>query len=338
MRTSCLDMTARNALIPAYCDPLLEPPAAPLPRAPSSTTASTSPTPPRRCSRRSPASASRSASSRTSSGVEVFVRQGKRLASLTPAGEIVVATARRALREIANLKRVADEFRSEDDRRALDRDHAHAGALRAAEGAAGVRRRATRRCGSCCTRATRCRSPSRRRAATPTRHRDRGARRLSRARRRCPATTGTACVLVPDGASAGEGQGKLTLEALARYPIVTYDFAFTGRSQINAAFAARRARAQRRADRARRRRHQDLRRARHGRRHRRADGLRPVARRRVRLPRRDPPVRASRRRGSRCAATCSCAATSTRSSRCSRRTTRAAVDAALAGKAAPAIV
>ena len=32
--------------------------------------------------------------------------------------------------------------------------------------------------------------------------------------------------------------GTLTLAALARYPIVTYDFTFTGRSQINAAFDA----------------------------------------------------------------------------------------------------
>ena len=47
-------------------------------------------------------------------GLRVFVRQGKRLSALTPAGEIVVATARRALREIANMKRVADEYRSED--------------------------------------------------------------------------------------------------------------------------------------------------------------------------------------------------------------------------------
>ena len=31
-------------------------------------------------------------------GLQVFVRQGQRLAALTPAGEIVVATARRALR------------------------------------------------------------------------------------------------------------------------------------------------------------------------------------------------------------------------------------------------
>jgi DNA-binding transcriptional LysR family regulator len=31
----------------------------------------------------------------------------------------------------------------------------------------------------------------------------------------------------------------LTLEALAAYPIVTYDFAFTGRTAINAAFSAK---------------------------------------------------------------------------------------------------
>ncbi len=30
----------------------------------------------------------------------------------------------------------------------------------------------------------------------------------------------------------------LTIEALAKFPIVTYDFSFTGRSAINAAFAA----------------------------------------------------------------------------------------------------
>jgi LysR family cys regulon transcriptional activator len=47
-------------------------------------------------------------------GLTIFVRQGKRLASLTPAGVVVVATARRALRELSNLKRVADEFRGED--------------------------------------------------------------------------------------------------------------------------------------------------------------------------------------------------------------------------------
>ena len=43
-------------------------------------------------------------------GLQVFVRQGKRLTMLTPAGEVVITTARRALREIANMKRENDHF------------------------------------------------------------------------------------------------------------------------------------------------------------------------------------------------------------------------------------
>jgi LysR family cys regulon transcriptional activator len=44
--------------------------------------------------------------------------------------------------------------------------------------------------------------------------------------------------LVPKGHPLADAR-PLTLEDLARYPIVTYDFAFTGRSAINAAFAAK---------------------------------------------------------------------------------------------------
>ena len=53
-----------------------------------------------------------------------------------------------------------------------------------------------------------------------------------------PCYTWNRCVLVPKGHPLGKAR-PLTLEALARYPIVTYDFSFTGRSQINAAFAAK---------------------------------------------------------------------------------------------------
>jgi LysR family cys regulon transcriptional activator len=45
------------------------------------------------------------------------------------------------------------------------------------------------------------------------------------------------CVLVPRGHPLGKAK-PLTLAAIAKYPIVTYDFTFTGRSQINAAFEA----------------------------------------------------------------------------------------------------
>jgi len=45
-------------------------------------------------------------------------------------------------------------------------------------------------------------------------------------------------VIMPKGHPLGKVR-PLTLEALAKFPIVTYDFSFTGRSAINAAFSAR---------------------------------------------------------------------------------------------------
>lgn len=47
-------------------------------------------------------------------GVEIFIRDKKRLAGLTPVGHSVYAAARRALNEAENVKRVVDEFLSGD--------------------------------------------------------------------------------------------------------------------------------------------------------------------------------------------------------------------------------
>ena len=168
------------------------------------------------------------------------MRQGKRLASLTPAGEIVVATARRALREIANLKRVADEFRGEDTGTlSIATTHTQARYVLPKVICASSPR-AFRRCGWCCTRATRVQvaeqTAARRRRR---RHRHRSARPTIRSSSRCPATSGIACVIVPQAAIRSRKMQPLTLEALAQHPIVTYDFSFTGRSAINAAFAAK---------------------------------------------------------------------------------------------------
>ena len=169
-------------------------------------------------------------------GVRVFVRQGKRLASLTPAGEAVIATARRALKEVGNLKAVGAEFRSEDEGTlAIATTHTQA------------------------------------RYVLPPVLRDFVARypkvklelhqgnpvQVAEATVRGAADVGIAtealasfselitlpcyqwnrCVLVPRGHPLTAVR-PLTLEALARHPIVTYDFTFTGRSQINAAFDA----------------------------------------------------------------------------------------------------
>ncbi|HEY5365481.1 MAG TPA: CysB family HTH-type transcriptional regulator [Casimicrobiaceae bacterium] len=171
-------------------------------------------------------------------GLAVFVRQGKRLASMTPAGEVVVATARRALREIGNMKRVADEFRAEDSgtlsiatthtqaryvlpkvlqeftarypkvRVLLHQGNPHQVAEQAANGDADI--------------------------AIATEALSDYPQLVS-----LPCYSWNRCVLVPNGHPLAKTKGPLTLEALAKWPIITYDFTFTGGSQINAAFIAR---------------------------------------------------------------------------------------------------
>jgi len=170
-------------------------------------------------------------------GLRIFVRQGKRLASLTPAGEIVVATARKALREIANMKRVADEFRSEDSGTlAIATTHTQARYVLPkvlAEFAAQFPKvRVMLHQGN----------PTQVAEQTVEGDSDLGIATESLADYpelvTLPCYRWNRCVLVRKGHPLAKTK-PLTLEALARHPIVTYDFAFTGRSAINAAFAAK---------------------------------------------------------------------------------------------------
>lgn len=170
-------------------------------------------------------------------GLRVFVRQGKRLASLTPAGEVVVSTARRALREIGNLKRVADEFRSEDS-----------GVLGIATTHTQARYVLPPVLSKFATRFPKVRlvlhqgNPVQ--VAEQTRNGDVDVGIATEALGNYPDLVALPChrwnrgVLVPKQHPLMAIK-PLTLEALARYPIVTYDFSFTGRSAINAAFAAK---------------------------------------------------------------------------------------------------
>ena len=170
-------------------------------------------------------------------GLRVFVRQGKRLASLTPAGEIVVATARRALREIANMKRVADEFRSED-----------AGALSIATTHTQARYVLPKVLSAFADEFPKVRvmlhqgNPVQVAEQTAAGNVDLGIATESLSDYpelvTLPCYRWNRCVLVPKGHPLAKTK-PLTLEALAQHPIITYDFAFTGRSAINAAFAAK---------------------------------------------------------------------------------------------------
>ena len=170
-------------------------------------------------------------------GLSVFVRQGKRLASLTPAGEVVVATARRALREIGNLKRVADEFRNEDS-----------GVLSIATTHTQARYVLPPVLSRFAARFPKVRvvlhqgNPAQ--VAEQTRNGEVDVGIATEAIADVGELVALPCyrwnrgILVPKGHPL-TATSPLTLEAIAGHPIVTYDFAFTGRSAINAAFAAR---------------------------------------------------------------------------------------------------
>ncbi|MGH9697692.1 MAG: HTH-type transcriptional regulator CysB [Bryobacteraceae bacterium] len=170
-------------------------------------------------------------------GLQVFVRQGKRLSALTPAGEIVVATARRALREILNLKHVADEFRAEDS-----------GTLSIATTHTQARYVLPTVLSEFATRYPKVRlvlhqgNPQQVADQTLGGEVDIGIATETLADYSelitLPCYRWNRCVIVPRGHALAR-ISPLTIEALAEHPIITYDFAFTGRSAINAAFAAR---------------------------------------------------------------------------------------------------
>jgi len=167
-------------------------------------------------------------------GVRVFVRQGKRLASLTPAGESVVATARRALREIGNLKRVGAEFHSEDQGTlAIATTH-----LQARYVLPPVLRDFVIRYPKVKLELHQG-NPTQVAEQTARGDADVGIATEAVAMNpdlvTLPCYRWNRCVLVPRDHPLAKVK-PLTLLALSRYPIITYDFTFTGRSQINAAF------------------------------------------------------------------------------------------------------
>jgi len=170
-------------------------------------------------------------------GVPIFIRQGKRLTALTAGGEIIVATARRALQELSNLKRVGAEFKSEDTGTlSIATTHTQARYVlppvlkRFSERYPKVRLLLHQG------------NPIQVAEQTANAEVDVGIATEALADFpelvTLPCYTWNRCVLVPKGHPLAKVK-PLTLDALARYPIVTYDFTFTGRSQINAAFSTK---------------------------------------------------------------------------------------------------
>jgi len=170
-------------------------------------------------------------------GVEIFVRHGKRLAAITEPGKAVLAIAERILAEATNLKRAGEEFANEK-----------LGTLTVATTHTQARYALPR-----AVAAFKKRYPDVRlvlHQGNPTQICEMavaGEADLAIATESIaeypelvslPCYQWNRCVVVPPGHPLLQVK-PLTLEAIARYPVVTYDFAFAGRSQINRAFEKR---------------------------------------------------------------------------------------------------
>ena len=170
-------------------------------------------------------------------GVDIFVRNGKRVTEITPPGKTILAIAERILDEAHNLKQAAQDY-SNQDSGSLTIATTHTQARYALQD---VIRRFT------------ARYPKVKLSLIQGNPVQICQFALSGQADICIATEAIAtfeelvmlpcygwnrCVIVPPQHPLLK-QKKLTLEEIAKYPIITYDTAFTGRSQINHAFEIR---------------------------------------------------------------------------------------------------
>lgn len=170
-------------------------------------------------------------------GVEIFVRNGKRVVAVTDPGRAILAIAERMLNDAENLKQVGEEFSQEDvGTLSIATTHTQARYALPRVVAAFTQRYPKVKL------SLRQGSPSQIAQMTISGEAD-----------LCIATEAIALyddlimlpcyqwnrsvVTPPEHPLLKEK--KLTLAAIARYPLITYDFAFTGRSQMQTAFESK---------------------------------------------------------------------------------------------------
>ena len=170
-------------------------------------------------------------------GVDIFARRGKRVVAVTEPGKIIIEIAQRILQDTANLKQVGEEF-SREDTGTLTIATTHTQARYALPTAI---KRFTRR------------YPKVKLSLMQANPVQICEYVLSGQADLCIATEAIAtypglamlpgyqwnrCIIAPVGHAILK-ERPLTLEAIARYPIITYDYAFAGRTTIQRAFAQR---------------------------------------------------------------------------------------------------
>lgn len=167
-------------------------------------------------------------------GVEIFLRHGKRLLGLTEPGKEILPVVERMLLDARNLRRISDHFSSQEQG-GLVVATTHTQARYALPKVVHQFKSAFPKVHLSLRQA----SPSQIVDMVMSGEADIGISTEALDRSGLvtfPAYTWHHVVVVPEGHPLTQG-GPLTLEALAEYPIVTYDEAFTGRSHIDAAFA-----------------------------------------------------------------------------------------------------
>jgi LysR family cys regulon transcriptional activator len=169
-------------------------------------------------------------------GIQVFIRNGKRVVSVSDPGREVLKISERILREAQNLKRVGDEF-SRESEGSLTIATTHTQARYALPGpiAEFVKRYPGVRLSI--------------KQGSPTQICEmviQGEADVAIATEgialfpelaMLPCYEWNRSVVVPEGHELLALDHPITLEEIARYPVITYDFAFSGRSKINKAFA-----------------------------------------------------------------------------------------------------
>lgn len=170
-------------------------------------------------------------------GLDVFVRNGKRLVALTEPGEIVVSFAGRILLEAENLKRVGEEFGNQPGGiLRIATTHTQARYVLPAV----VQRFIAQYPGVMLN--LHQGSPMQIAEMVRSGEVDIGiateAIALFEDLVMLPCYEWNRCVITPPGHPLLEKK-SLRIEDIAQYPIITYDFAFTGRSKINKAFEAK---------------------------------------------------------------------------------------------------
>lgn len=170
-------------------------------------------------------------------GVAIFLRNGKQLSEITPAGAQILALADNILRDVGNIERVAEEFR-QADRGALSVATTHTQARYALPPVVEAFRRRFPRVSLHLHQGS---PPQIAKLAAS------GEADFAIATEAIehfdelvmlPCYRWNRCVLVRPDHPLARLSGRLTLEALGAHPIVTYTFGFTGRSKLDQAFAA----------------------------------------------------------------------------------------------------